>query len=508
MENKILRLVVLHDEKNEVLGFVVLKENGTEKYGFGESLDEKKNHYNKLMNELVRTYPEGLETLIENKDTKKIRNFLVENGYIIDTNDDVITKLTAKEDEEEPYFEIEYALNDKEVISCYDYENDDEFMQVYNDTLKSIERTYRIVNANKFKGLVNIIKLPKKKETKKEKDYDDDFDDDFDDDYEEEKSKEYKKLKYTRKLAALVTAGAVLVVTGIGIGAYKLGKKKNEEKNVDSTPELTLEFNSSTPLPFTASTSTPTTVPTSTPTPTPTVAPTKIPTSVPTFIPISTPYVASHPMTNEELRLEPTPYPMEAYNPSNSKELWTTIIPNQGEDVVNIGDVDLSTIDLQELYTVSYQNMWDLSNHIFHGEDNQNLETSPMRIHFERIIPGLSEEEKAYIKYFSDLRNEIVYQGYNLGENEKVLRCNNYTVYELIRCIKYNNPLRLKIDNKEEFVRFSDLSYEAQDAIEQICWGNYLLMGDTTVEFNGDYYDQASIGLDIFGLSQEETPKF
>ena len=70
MENKILRLLVLHNSRNEALGFVTLRENGVEKYSFGKTLEEKKSDYNKLMNELIKTYPEGLEELISNKDTK------------------------------------------------------------------------------------------------------------------------------------------------------------------------------------------------------------------------------------------------------------------------------------------------------------------------------------------------------------------------------------------------------------------------------------------------------
>ena len=483
MENKILRLLVLHDSRNEVLGFVTLRENGVEKYSIGKTLEDKKSDYSKLMNELIRTYPDGLEELIRNKDTKGIKEFLVNKGYIIDTKDDVITKVTYYKDSS---FEVEYAIKPLEVVKIKgsDYDSMADFYSDYNKKIESIEKTYHIKNVGRYKGLVD---MHKKKENDLFMENEEASKGNAYGDFDLEESKNNKNIKISKKLVALVTAGAVLVVAG----AYKLGTKKETNHNI---AEVTHEVNLPTATPFVEVTAIPT------------IEPTPIPTPIPT--PTHTPYVTVSPMSKEELRLEPTPYPIEAYNPDNSPELWTTIIPNEGEDVVNIGDVDLSTIDLQEMYSISYQNMWDLSNHIFHGEDNPNLETPPMRVHFERIIPGLSLEDKAYIKYFSDLRNEIVYQGFNLNQNEKALECNKYAIYELIRCVKYNNPLRLKVHGQEIFVRYSDLSYEAQDAIEQICWGNYLLMGNTTVEFDGQMYNQALIGLDIFGLPQEATPEF
>ncbi len=497
MENKILRLLVLHNSRNEALGFVTLRENGVEKYSFGKTLEEKKSDYNKLMNELIKTYPEGLEELISNKDTKGIKDFLVDKGYIIDTKDDVITKVTYYKDS---YFEVEYAIKPLEVVKTNgsDYDSMADFYSDYNKRVESIEKTYHIKNVGRYKGLIDIHK---KKENDLFMENEEPSKGDSYDEFELEESKNNKNIKISKKLVALVTAGAVLVVAG----AYKLGTKKEGITNYNTT-EITHEINLPTATPIVEVTALPTVEPTSIPTPIPT--PTPVPTPVPTEVPTPTPYVTVSPISAEELRLEPTPYPIEAYNPDNSPELWTTIIPNEGEDVVNIGDVNLSDIDLQEMYSISYQNMWDLSNHIFHGEDNPNLETPPMRVHFERLIPGLSLEDKAYIKYFSDLRNEIVYQGFNLNQPEKVLECNKYTIYELIRCVKYNNPLRLKVNGQEIFVRYSDLSYEAQDAIEQICWGNYLLMGSSTVEFNGQEYNQANIGLDIFGLPQEATPEF
>ena len=63
------------------------------------------------------------------------------------------------------------------------------------------------------------------------------------------------------------------------------------------------------------------------------------------------------------------------------------------------------------------------------------------------------------------------------------------------------------VNRQEVAVSFSELSYEAQDAIRNICWGNYCLLGSDVVEFNGDYYNQALIGLDMFGIEQEPTSK-
>ena len=479
MKNKIERLLILSDgpeDSKTISGFVVLRENSLEVLGIEDSEDEKNKLFNQLMYELIKDYPEVLNDVTDKTNVNEIINAFSKDGYLIEAgnSDDVITKLFYVEDKK---IEIEYADGKTITLKQEDYDLKDE----YYDLISILCQQYNINDVYLYPFLCErTLNFGRYKEASNDNDIINSI---------------INNLRVHRKLIALITAGAVLALTGGGF--YKLGKKNGENGLVNPV---------TTPI----STQTPTPEPTheidmSTPNLYPNIVET---TAEPVVeLPPMTPNYPTTYMTQDELALEPMPYQIESYDSIDSPELWTYIYPDY-EDTINIGDVDISKLNIEKLFEVSNNNMWDLSNYAFNGASNKNLETTPMRIHFEKIVQGLSDVDKYYIKYFGDLRNEIVYQGFNLSNPSKALECNRYVIYELIRCKVYDQPLRLNINGREVLARYSDLGYEAQYVIEQLCWGNYLLMGTDTVEFDGQIYDQDQLGYDVWGLRPEASPKF
>ncbi len=484
MENKIIRLVIVKSETNNILGFVALRSDGVHKYGFNESAQTRKDCMNKLMNELMRTYPSGIQESIKNNDVKGIKAGLIKNGYLIETKKDIITKLTIHEAKADSYFEIEYANKEKAVIYARYYTNIEDYNKILEACKKEIEESYGIVNITNFKGLVQTDE-PEKSE---EEDYDLDEYDEYDDPEAEEAVEEgfekvaeetkTRNFKWTKRLLAVVTAEAI-----IALGAYNLGK--NQEK-AENTPSLevvdTIEL--------------PTAVP---------IAPqTQMPISLPTAAP-------SNYMTPYERSLEPAPYIFLSYNPENSSELFTVIGRDGSEEVYDYNNTDVAEVNTENLYEVTNRNLSELLYFVNTGENPlehyDELTAAPRRIHYERLIRGLNSIDMGYVKKFADYNNDIIYLGYILGDLAQAKEVNNLVVREMIRCVEYNQPLRYTVNGQEVCTRFTDLSYEAQDAIRNMCWGNYCLLGTDVVEFDGDYYNQARLGLDIYGLRQEPTSK-
>ena len=474
---KFEKLIVIEGNNGEILGIVTLSQDGATKLGFGASNDENKELFNTLMNKLMKIHPEGLEELISKKDAKGIVKVLSEKGYYIRTKENIITKINVNNDE--GHFEVVYADEQVKKVKKTDFAKDEDYVKAYEEYIDKLKKNYKIKNTGNY----HLIQTIGEKDKADEYDSDDDFD--FVDD-DDKKKKGIKNLKISKKLIAIVTAGAILLV---GKGISKLGKKE-EGPMPNPTPTVTQEVDEDTLT---------------------TAIPTAVPTVKPTAISLdddfySQDYQVSY-MTDEERLLEPTPYPIQAVDTIDSPELWAYIYPEY-EETVNVGDVDIDSLNIEKLYEVSYNNMWDLSNYVFNGASNKNLETTPMRIHFEKIIQGLSAVDKAYIKYFNDLRNEIVYQGFDLSNSEAVKKCNHYAVYELVRCVINDNPLRLNVNGRQVLVRYSELGYEAQEAISNICWGNYLLMGTDTIEFNGELYNQDRLAYEVWDLTPEASPKF
>ncbi len=508
MENKIIRLVIVRNDTNNILGFVALRSNGTETYGFNETAESRKSHMNKLMNELMRTYPNGLSELIRNNDTKGIKEALIKNGYLLETKKDIITKLTIHEDNEE-YFEVEYANKESEIIRADDYANINDYDKILEVCKQEIEKTYRITNIQNFKGLVEDI-MPEKVDGEKVYGADDEYEfEDEDDELIERgvnKVKDNLKVnnfKWTKRLLAVVTAGA------IALGAYSCGKKKEKEE-IENTPSI--EISDSEEFPTFVPTSVPTQIPTQVPTMVPTPVPTPVPTSVPT--PIPTPVVTSVPsnyMTPYEKSLEPEPYTFLSYNPEDSMELFTIIDSEGSEEVYDYNNTNINQVNIESLYEITTRNLSELLYFANKGESPlahyDELSVAPRRVHYERLIWGLNPIDAGYVKKFSDYNNDIIYLGYMLEDPIQAKEVNNLVVREMIRCIDYNQPLRYTVNGQEVCTRFTDLSYEAQEAIRKMCWGNYCLLGSDIVEFDGDYYNQALLGIDIYGLSQEPTSK-
>ena len=457
MENKVLRLVIVRDLENNVLGFVALRSNGTTKYGFKESKENKKKYRLELLKEMFDAYPDGLEDYLNDKDIKGAIEHLKDEGYIIETTEDIITKITIHEEAEEPYFVVEYAIHEPETYNSKDFNNIEDYNQILDASKACVKADYRLGSEDSYEGLIShkekvSVKLKRAIGELK-----------------------IKNLKTTKRVLALVTAGVILV------GTYSCGRKKGEESSNVPT-STTIE----------------------------TITPTSIPEAMPTVEPA---ILLEDEFPADEYWDFSEDY--EYYDDyEDSTELFTIInskgLEDQGRYTTN--DVkDITTLNLEYFYEVMAANLGDLSYFATSGKKPldyyRELTEAPRKTHFERIIPGLSSIDYEYIKYFSDLNIEVIDLGYCQNNAMEAKEINNRIVRDMVQYIINDQPLWLTVQGQEVAVSFSELSYEAQDAIRNICWGNYCLLGSDVVEFNGDYYNQALIGLDMFGIEQEPTSK-
>ena len=431
MENKIVK-INLNFDTDGVKSIVVVRENKIETRTNPNYFLQV---FASLFNEIRNSNSE-----YKNLSEEELKNKLQEKGLLkeysklyiknVQVDNDGITIINSNDEKER----IDKA-------STEDYDN------IYDSTIDSLRSYYGDVDFEKLGLLVDNRK--KEKNIKKENN----------------DLKGVKNIKITKKMIALVTTGALLLMGASGYVGHLLTNRNSQKENHKSQNNIEWEFTTPTPTPELI-TVTPTVTATSLPTPTPTVQPT----------PTAPPIIYNQPEVSFT-QLEDDP---------NSQVLAIEIYdgyvtPHEYSD----SDFDCS---IDNLVNIRLQNTSDLASHINNPNENPDLTTTGTFIFYEKFFQN--EADRAYIKYFSNIGNEIIYQAFYNNNMDTAREYIQVANYEIVRCIRDLEPVRVNINGEERYVTYDDLTPNAKQLVLNIAYATSYALTSDTFEYNDEIIDK------------------
>ena len=180
--------------------------------------------------------------------------------------------------------------------------------------------------------------------------------------------------------------------------------------------------------------------------------------------------------------------------PSDDSEI---IIDTNGRECVNQS--------LSDLYSIRNYDMSAIGNYI---QSNIPLDSTAYYIFFENYFNYLDIRDRAAIKYFSTKANEIIENAYS---NKDLTQTNNSAkklAIEIISIIRDNKPIKAVIYGQEDDIFFNELSNEAKEAILNIVWSSMITLGNNSVGYYGEtitlntLYDAFENAYDQFNINK------
>ena len=221
------------------------------------------------------------------------------------------------------------------------------------------------------------------------------------------------------------------------------------------------------------------------------------------YEPTSTPYtekVVEEPfMFLEEQTPTPEPTPTQTPAPTvapeiyfvNEKEIFPGYEEVRGKNII-LTDINnsmfLTYSEKTDFYEIRNKTMDAIANYI---QSNIPNEEKGYYIYFENLFRDAELSDKAFVKYFSMLGNEIIKSFYK-DNNYDVNGSNKYAIkscYEVVRCIRNNEPLSVYINGELKDIYYSDISNNAKYAVLNIAWSNY-----TVLNSSPDLYKISDLG--------------
>ena len=431
MENKIVK-INLNFDTDGVKSIVVVRENKIETLTNPNYFLQV---FASLFNEIRNSNSE-----YKNLSEEELKNKLQEKGLLkeysklyiknVQVDNDGITIINSNDEKER----IDKA-------STEDYDN------IYDSTIDSLRSYYGDVDFEKLGLLVDNRK--KEKNIKKENN----------------DLKGVKNIKITKKMIALVTTGALLLMGASGYVGHLLTNRNSQKENHKSQNNIEWEFTTPTPTPELI-TVTPTVTATSLPTPTPTVQPT----------PTAPPIIYNQPEVSFT-QLEDDP---------NSQVLAIEIYdgyvtPHEYSD----SDFDCS---IDNLVNIRLQNTSDLASHINNPNENPDLITTGTFIFYEKFFQD--QEDRAYIEYFSKIGNEIIYHAFYNNNMDTAREYIQVANYEIVRCIRDLEPVKVNINGEERYVTYDDLTPNAKQLVLNIAYATSYALTSDNFEYNNEIIDK------------------
>ena len=431
MENKIVK-INLNFDTDGVKSIVVVRENKIETRTNPNYFLQV---FASLFNEIRNSNSE-----YKNLSEEELKNKLQEKGLLKEYSKLYIKNVQVDNDG----ITIINSKNEKERIdkaSTEDYDN------IYDSTIDSLRSYYGDVDFEKLGLLVDNRK--KEKNIKKENN----------------DLKGVKNIKITKKMIALVTTGALLLMGASGYVGHLLTNRNSQKENHKSQNNIEWEFTTPTPTPELI-TVTPTVTATSLPTPTPTVQPT----------PTAPPIIYNQPEVSFT-QLEDDP---------NSQVLAIEIYdgyvtPHEYSD----SDFDCS---IDNLVNIRLQNTSDLASHINNPNENPDLITTGTFIFYEKFFQD--QEDRAYIEYFSKIGNEIIYHAFYNNNMDTAREYIQVANYEIVRCIRDLEPVKVNINGEERYVTYDDLTPNAKQLVLNIAYATSYALTSDNFEYNNEIIDK------------------
>ena len=451
MENEVKRIIVSLNKKNTIEGIVVVTQDGIETYGY----NEEKN--------VEEIYKELIESLnVNKKEFKDIEKQLFENRIIVGTHKNVTVKVIK--DKSAQKYSIEYANGEVTIVSFEDYSNIDEYNISLMNVLTEMCDLYGINYKNNYGKVIdeNSLKQLKKmgfysEQSIKEQELEDvSFPEEAEEVVEEEIDDNGKKLKVNwKRVIALVTVGAIFGV-GFSLGRSSLGKKAKKTNTVIETnapvDQNNVYYN-------------PTLEPVITYTPAPT----------------ATQYLEKIYFENQDNLFK------NYVKPESGRVVIKELNKNKSDSIYQRGDGGYD-FRYAYLFQKRNENMEDIANaiqKINELDERVKIGDTQTLIYFENLEQYKDIREKAFIKYFSMIGNEILTSAYNnnisgiYGANEySKLSCS-----ETLRLIWNDDVLSVYINGNHNYIRYSELSNETKEIILNLAWTNSLVLNSNPEEY-------------------------
>ncbi len=209
--------------------------------------------------------------------------------------------------------------------------------------------------------------------------------------------------------------------------------------------------------------------------------------------------VADYETENEIVYVEPTETPALHYEVVEDKD----IVAQSYEDgkVVPHSINDAAYSDITNMVYISNDNIYDLSSYIFDNSYHSELTKTGFTIDFEKYFTNCTDYEQAFIKHFSYYRNDIIYQGYRLGNYDEARRVNMHAASEVIKYVINNEPFVVEINGETVEGHFSDLSEDVRNIIESMSWNFCTFLGTDTAIYEGQEYTTDMIAYDLYSIN-------
>ena len=436
MKNYIKKIVVSTNDDNTIKGILVIRENSVEKYGYKEETNKPlEDIYSESVVELINQNKEKYDGL----KNQQIVNILNDEGKIL-VNENYMMKIT--EYVEPIKFVVSYENQDVEVKE--EGLDTDKYNEEYRNYLEDLCDTYNIPfdNIEEAINTLTTLGLYEKKVPKKE----------LVTVLKENKVKNF--IANHSVISKLVGAGLLLALVAVGAKSCSKQKENDNTKNI-------ISFESQA-------------------TPAPTSTPYEEVLEKDEFVFI------------EETTPEPTIVPKEIS--FDNEDSYFSDLVKPSSDVVVMKDLagreyGNDYISVESLIEIRNQNIDSIENRI---QSNIEIEDAGMYIYFENLFNDFDLTEKAYVKYFSMMGNEIINRGYdnNIYRADRGVQFySKLSCTEVVRLIRNNQPLKMNIYGQEQYVYFSNLSREAKEVILYIVWSNYTCLNRNSDEyFEEDQY--------------------
>lgn len=457
MKNEIKKIILSMDGKN-LNGFVVVRDNKVEPYGYGKMIKEELlNKYSKLILELKEQNKDNLNGL-NNQDAV---NKLYLLGKLEYSDKNLITKITNCFDSEENIEKIIVNYIDRqEEIKLKDCNDEADFYEKFKEKLVEMCKTYEIKLDNKddltedFIEKLNLMGLLEDKQEGKI--VDDKVSTSLvatdDETYSKKEILTGAKIKNFvvnhKLLSGLIATGVI----GLILSTHGCHKKTNNNQ----TEVINLNNDD--------------------------------------YIETQVDYVYE-----EEL---PTVEPLEYFKEisfANEEMIFPCYIETSDDTLIakeysgksyNVFDSYYGNKD--NLIAVRNENMSNVANYI---QSDIKIKDQGIYIYHENLFDN-NLRDKAFVKYFSMFGNQIIKNAYQNKEYGLVIDNAIKSDEELIRLINNNEPLEVYIYGEKQYIYFNELSHDAKEMVLNIAWTNNLPLNKSIVLSGYNQDDISSIILE------------
>ena len=485
-----IKKIILTKNNTGLIGFVVITNNGIKHYGYGElSNDEVLSEYSKIIIELKDQQKDKITGLGDQKAINK----LYREGFLEYSEKDFIKSITCYKNAagDIDKFDVKYN-NSQTTISLNDCFDEEDFLSKLTENMISMCNFYGITIKKEedltnelLEKLVNYGLL--KNETEEDLKEENSLDDDYDEDIEFDKSSigcKIKNLIVKHKLISLLAGGTILclITTIPGCTKKNDSKEKNGDYGVTISPVEAVETKSPE---FESAYNQETTVE-------------EIP-------------ILDEDYFHNSPTVEPAEYRKEIYFDGEDK-IFSDYSEPSSEDVLicELDGTEFTNTTLDIMYAIRKNNMEAIANNI---QGDYELDKYPRYLYFENMLKKCELKDRAFVKYFSMIGNEIIKNAYVYGDYKGIQDYAELSGLEVLKLIRDDVPLKVYLYGYEDEIRYSELSKKAKEVVLNIAWTNTFALNsnrnayksnrqvelweeDTIKEvvYNGVWYTKADIG--------------